>query len=266
MLRARRYVFATFLSMAIGTHCLAEEQEQLRCQESISISKPDSLYVDNFDGSVTDSVTGLIWKKCSLGYEWNAHDEQDSSDDSCDLAKKSATPHYDWQTAVDVVAVLNVDIEADEAISSKVEDSEAQPEEQEPKPNANNLASSLAADIKKDLEDSQTSTMAVQSDTEQALWRLPEVDELMSLIEIACVNPSINATVFPSTDNTLYWTATEVENDEADLVYFSYASQISLDKQRRYAVRAVKSGQPLAAVAVTVETAPTKLVKSESAE
>jgi hypothetical protein len=34
---------------------------------SITITKPDGLYVDHADGTVTDKQTGLMWQKCSLG-------------------------------------------------------------------------------------------------------------------------------------------------------------------------------------------------------
>lgn len=33
----------------------------------ISITRPDSLYTDHGDGTVTDNATGLMWQKCSLG-------------------------------------------------------------------------------------------------------------------------------------------------------------------------------------------------------
>ena len=170
-----------------------------KCQEQL-IQKPDSLYQDNFDGSVTDTQTGLIWQKCSLGYQWNAHKESDPFDDSCDLIsskdKQLAVTRFDWQGAKVAVESIN--------------------------------------------------STSLKDDDSHAVWRLPEAQELMSLADPACSNPAINADVFPATQNTLYWTATElekdaVEDDSAYLVYFSHASQISLNKQRQYAVRLVKA-------------------------
>ena len=33
----------------------------------INITKPDNIYTDHRDGTVTDKETGLMWQKCSLG-------------------------------------------------------------------------------------------------------------------------------------------------------------------------------------------------------
>lgn len=39
-------------------------------------------------------------------------------------------------------------------------------------------------------------------------WRLPNVRELASIIEISCFSPSINTFIFPLTPNGWYWSAT----------------------------------------------------------
>lgn len=39
-------------------------------------------------------------------------------------------------------------------------------------------------------------------------WRLPNVRELASIIEISCFSPAINSTIFPLTPNGWYWSAT----------------------------------------------------------
>lgn len=45
-------------------------------------------------------------------------------------------------------------------------------------------------------------------------WRLPVVDELVSLIEVRCVMPAINETIFPDTPNSLFsfWSASAIDN------------------------------------------------------
>lgn len=41
------------------------------CQLDIAASTPTSRFVDNADGTVTDSATALTWKRCSEGQAWN---------------------------------------------------------------------------------------------------------------------------------------------------------------------------------------------------
>lgn len=38
---------------------------------NITTQKPDSIYVDHGDGTVTDSETGLMWQKCVVGLSGN---------------------------------------------------------------------------------------------------------------------------------------------------------------------------------------------------
>jgi len=39
-------------------------------------------------------------------------------------------------------------------------------------------------------------------------WRLPNVNELLSLVDLSASNPSINVSLFPGTANNLYWSST----------------------------------------------------------
>ena len=39
--------------------------------DSIAATAPASRFTDNGDGTVTDKATGLQWKRCSEGQEWN---------------------------------------------------------------------------------------------------------------------------------------------------------------------------------------------------
>lgn len=38
------------------------------CDPNTPLTRPDSRYTDNSDGTVTDLVTGLMWKQCAEGY------------------------------------------------------------------------------------------------------------------------------------------------------------------------------------------------------
>ena len=40
------------------------------CNPALPATAPDARFVDHGDGSVTDTSTGLIWSRCSLGQEW----------------------------------------------------------------------------------------------------------------------------------------------------------------------------------------------------
>jgi RimJ/RimL family protein N-acetyltransferase len=87
-------------------------------------------------------------------------------------------------------------------------------------------------------------------------WRLPNVKELHSLIEVACNDPSINETIFPASFSPIheywdweYWTATPSANKKSRAWAISFGSgsnflgSISLDDQDFYFVRLVRSSQ-----------------------
>ncbi len=185
---------ATAFNVYAGNKSVLQPEQKCLAQ---MVQKPDSLYQDNFDGTVTDVETALIWQKCSLGYQWKANKEDDPFDDSCvkikSKQKNVIASRFDWTQAQDEVLSFNEKTDG--------------------------------------------------SDVEANAWRIPEADELMSLTDAGCSSPSINARFFPATQNTLYWTGTELEeaDDKAYLVYFSHASQINLSKDRNYAVRLVQT-------------------------
>lgn len=47
-------------------------------------------------------------------------------------------------------------------------------------------------------------------------WRLPEITELNSLVELRCINPATNTTLFPDTIPAAYWSATRFINKDGD--------------------------------------------------
>lgn len=58
----------TFFLLAFCMFSVETVQAQQTCKpESISASTPDSQLMDNGDGTITDSNTGLMWKKCLEG-------------------------------------------------------------------------------------------------------------------------------------------------------------------------------------------------------
>lgn len=51
----------TLLAMLAGSEAMAE------CNPDITITKPNSIYTNHGNGTVTDNDTGLMWMQCSVG-------------------------------------------------------------------------------------------------------------------------------------------------------------------------------------------------------
>ena len=64
------------------------------CNSNISASTPDSQLVDNGDGTITDSKTGLMWKKCLEGVDG----------DNCENNSPST---FNWQEALQQPGTVN---------------------------------------------------------------------------------------------------------------------------------------------------------------
>lgn len=67
------------------------------CQTaSVSVTTPDNRFINHNDGTVTDSKTGLMWKRCSEGQTFNAG------------ACSGVANLYRWQAALQQVQTANV--------------------------------------------------------------------------------------------------------------------------------------------------------------
>ncbi len=88
---------------------------------------------------------------------------------------------------------------------------------------------------------------ALQGAAKQSGWRLPNKNELASLLEERCVSPAINVQLFPETPASGFWSSSPYANytDYAWLVYFSYSSVGDDYKGHKYAVRLARGGQVL---------------------
>ncbi len=120
-----------FVAILLGFFNFTVMAEQI-CDKSLPETTPSARFTDNGDGSVSDSVTGLVWKKCIEG----------ASGDACDVGQDSL---FTWQ-----VALQRVD--------------------------SQNLAIALGYND----------------------WRLPNVKELATLVELQCHSPAANLAVFPN--------------------------------------------------------------------
>lgn len=76
-------------------------------------------------------------------------------------------------------------------------------------------------------------------------YRLPNIKELKSLIEHACVQPAINNSFFPNTGDYIFWSASPSASDgqEAWGVYFSFGDTNDYTKYSGNSVRAVRTSQ-----------------------
>ncbi len=75
-------------------------------------------------------------------------------------------------------------------------------------------------------------------------WRLPNIKELASIVEVKCYNPAINTNVFPNTTlgSNSYWSSSPHadDNSRAWHVYFSNGINTISNKTNSYYVRLVR--------------------------
>jgi hypothetical protein len=161
------------------------------CNADINITKPNSIYIDHLDGTVSDSETGLMWQKCSLGQTWDAGvDANSGSDDTCTgLAIRKS-----WNAALTAVQTVN------------------------------------------------GNTIYGYSD-----WRLPNKNELKSLVEKACYAPSINETLFPNFVSNYYWSSSPsaLIGNIVWIVDFNVGIYLTNSKLNGSYVRLVRGGDSL---------------------
>jgi len=140
-----------------------------------------SSFVDNHDGTITDTNTGLMWQKCSMGQVYN------SDTNACE----GPVSTYHW----------------DQAFAE-----------------AENLE------------------LAGYSD-----WRLPNRNELQSIVDYSLSNPAINGTYFGMGTSLVYWTSSSspAPGYQAYNIFFGngLVSQSRKDYRYEYAIRAVRFSQ-----------------------
>jgi hypothetical protein len=78
-------------------------------------------------------------------------------------------------------------------------------------------------------------------------WRLPNAEELNSLVETGCFSPSINAIVFPGTESVGYWSSTayELNPNFAWAAAFLVGGVAPIQKNGGLRVRLVRGGRLL---------------------
>ena len=77
-----------------------------------------------------------------------------------------------------------------------------------------------------------------------AHWRLPQRDELQSIVSPNCKKPAINENVFPGTPSIQYWTSTASGPSYAWVVFFRTGMPTwNFLKTTPFAVRMVRTGR-----------------------
>lgn len=77
-------------------------------------------------------------------------------------------------------------------------------------------------------------------------WRLPNIKELASIVEQACINPAINATVFPAASSFDFWSASTCAicgDDAWSVGFFTGPDGVSTKDRAELHVRLVRGGQ-----------------------
>jgi len=76
-------------------------------------------------------------------------------------------------------------------------------------------------------------------------WRLPNVNELKSIVEHSCDTPSINTTIFPATMSRVYWSSSPFASFSLKAwgVYFLDGFDGNGNRGYPYQVRLVRGGQ-----------------------
>ncbi|MGR0482879.1 MAG: Lcl C-terminal domain-containing protein [Candidatus Electronema sp. V4] len=147
--------------------------------DSILASTSDSQLLDNGDGTVTDSKTGLMWKQCLEGVGGAL----------CDAGLPS---NFTWQEALKQPIIVN-----------------------------------------------SGGGFAGYTD-----WRLPNIRELVSIVEEQCYNPAINMNRFPNTPNSYVWSGSPYA-DSQDLAWHvlsSYGGSYYSNRISSFSVRLVRGG------------------------
>ncbi|CAK0780950.1 Fimh-like protein [Gammaproteobacteria bacterium] len=83
----------TIFVLLLAVACIASAQN---CQPTnIPASTPTDRFTDNGNGTVTDTITGLMWKRCAEGMTW--------TNGTC----HGHESHFSWQDALQHVSSTN---------------------------------------------------------------------------------------------------------------------------------------------------------------
>lgn len=170
----RFYFLLTVFASGLGFCASASAQCVTNVHNNFSMSRFEA----RDDGTVVDTQTALVWKRCAEGYEWKSG--------QC-LMQEGAQGRFTWSQAL---------VYAD---------------------GYGNFAG-------------------------QEGWRLPNKNELNSIVERACFQPALDEQLFPSTPSAIFWTNTASHFNYAFAwaVNFDYGAHISTRRTNENAIRLVR--------------------------
>jgi hypothetical protein len=158
-------------SLILGCALSAPVLAETCTDTTIPARNPDSVYTDNGDGTVLDTRTNLLWKRCAEGLVWDGA--------TC----SGSAQYFTWGDALSQAAA---------------------------------------------------STYAGHSD-----WRLPNVKELMTLVEECRTLPAINPVIFPNAPSAPAWTSTPTYLVQDTSWYVDFSTGYSFYGQGRATLQAV---------------------------
>ena len=90
-------------------------------------------------------------------------------------------------------------------------------------------------------ETSSKSTKKALSEAHDG-WRVPNIKELHSIVEVSCRSPAINETIFPDAESDYFWTASPyINNAQTWSVSFTDGNDQGFGKSNGLFVRLVKN-------------------------
>lgn len=170
------YKLRSIFLILSGTIGLASSAWAQFCPHGLARSTPDHVFSDAGAGMVLHKPTGLIWKRCAEGQTWNGT--------TCTGEPKL----YLWSEAFERV----------EAVNAAVSDS----------PPYLSLWARMFGSIG-GAKIPEPNPGAIQR-LGQTDWRLPNINELLSVVETACEGPAVNTRWFPDFRASAYWSSSPV--------------------------------------------------------
>lgn len=155
------------LPFAITAVLACTQTSWAACLNNLATDAPNSRFTVQA-GTATDSHTGLMWLRCSLGQKWS--ESLNTCTANFDVANK-----FTWNDALTI-----------------------------------------------------TPTYQAQGFDD---WRLPNKNELSSIVDRACTGPAVNETIFPGTLNAGYWSSTPGRREEGYAWHVDFTTGIMLPRE-----------------------------------